>query len=86
MCCTCKYVRNMPKMIQLRHVPDALHRKLKARAANLGLSLSDYLIQEITPLAELPTMADWLDHVATREPVELREPAAVTIRKIRESR
>jgi plasmid stability protein len=76
----------MPKMIQIRHVPDALHRKLKARAANLGLSLSDYLIQEITPLAELPTMGEWLDHVATREPVKLREPAAVTIRKIREGR
>ena len=54
----------MPKMIQIRHVPDAVHRKLKARAANLGLSLSDYLIQEITPLAELPTMGEFLDRFA----------------------
>jgi antitoxin FitA len=76
----------MPKMIQIRHVPDAVHRKLKARAANLGLSLSDYLIQEITELANLPTMDDWLDRIATREPVILQEPAAVTIRKMRESR
>ena len=34
----------MPKMIQLRHVPDDLHRRLKARAALEGLSLSDYLV------------------------------------------
>jgi plasmid stability protein len=76
----------MPKMIQIRHVPDAVHRKLKARAATKGMSLSDYLMLEINEIAKLPTMDDWLDHVATREPVELREPAAVTIRKIREGR
>ena len=76
----------MPKMIQIRHVPDAVHRKLKARAANLGLSLSDYLIQEITPLAELPTMGGFLDRLQQRERVTLREPAAVTVRKAREGR
>ena len=76
----------MPKMIQLRHVPDALHRKLKARAANLGMSLSDYLIQEITPLADLPTMGEFLDRLQQRERVTLREPSAVTVRKARESR
>ena len=76
----------MPKMIQLRHVPDALHRKLKARAATKGMSLSDYLLLEINEIANLPTMDDWLDELATREPVKLREPSAVTIRKIREGR
>jgi plasmid stability protein len=35
----------MPTMIQLRHVPDDLHRKLKARAAMEGMSLSDYVIR-----------------------------------------
>jgi antitoxin FitA len=76
----------MPKMIQIRHVPEAVHRKLKARAATKGMSLSDYLMLEIKEIANLPTMDDWLDELATREPVKLREPAAVTIRKIRESR
>ena len=46
-------------MIQIRHVPEAVHRKLKARAATKGMSLSDYLIQEITPLADLPTMDEF---------------------------
>jgi len=73
-------------MIQIRHVPDAVHRKLKARAATKGMSLSDYLMLEISELAKLPTMDDWLDEIATREPVTLQEPAAVTIRKMRESR
>ena len=36
----------MSKMIQLRNVPDALHRKLKSRAAQAGMSLSDYLLAE----------------------------------------
>jgi plasmid stability protein len=76
----------MPKMIQIRHVPDAVHRKLKVRAASLGMSLSDYLTAEITELANLPTMDDWLDQLATRERVELKEPAAVTIRRMRDSR
>jgi plasmid stability protein len=45
----------MPKMLQLRHVPDSLHRRLKARAALAGLSLSDYLIREVQKIAEQPT-------------------------------
>jgi antitoxin FitA len=47
----------MSKMIQLRHVPDALHRRLRARAALEGLSLSDYLLREIRRIAELPAPA-----------------------------
>jgi plasmid stability protein len=48
---------HVPKMIQLRQVPDDLHRKLKARAALEGLSLSDYLLAEIRRTAERPTVA-----------------------------
>ena len=48
----------MPKVIQLRHVPDDLHRKLKARAVLEGLSLSDYLLQEVRRVAERPTLTD----------------------------
>ena len=43
---------DMSKMIQLRHVPDALHRQLKARAALSGLPLSDYLIREVRKIAD----------------------------------
>ena len=59
----------MSKMIQLRHVPDDLHRKLKARAALEGLSLSDYLLREVERVAERPTLSDLRRRLAQRAPV-----------------
>src|SRR5579859_4771892 len=56
MCCTCNYVERMSVMIQIRNVPDALHRRLKSRAALAGMSLSDYLLSEIRHVAERPTL------------------------------
>jgi plasmid stability protein len=46
----------MTTMIQIRNVPDALHRRLKSRAALAGMSLSDYLLSEIRQIAERPTL------------------------------
>lgn len=57
-------------MIQIRNVPDALHRELKARAAQSGMTLSDYLLDEIREVAVKPSMQQWLDRVSQREPVE----------------
>lgn len=48
----------MTKMIQIRNVPDALHRRLKSRAALAGMSLSDYLLGEIREVAERPTLGE----------------------------
>jgi plasmid stability protein len=56
--------------IQIRNVSDELHRELKARAAQSGMTLSDYLLAEIRDLAVKPTMHQWLDKVSRREPVE----------------
>jgi plasmid stability protein len=74
----------MSKMIQLRHVPDELHRKLKARAAMEGLSLSDYLLQEVERLAERPTLNDLRRRLAQRESVTPRIPPAKAVRVERE--
>jgi antitoxin FitA len=52
----CFNVGRMASMIQIRNVPDALHRRLKARAALAGKSLSDYLLDEIRFAAERPTL------------------------------
>src|SRR5258707_9908480 len=46
----------MTAMIQIRNVPDALHRQLKSRAALAGMSLSDYLLSEIRQVAQRPTL------------------------------
>ncbi|MGA8549704.1 MAG: hypothetical protein WB678_05670 [Stellaceae bacterium] len=56
-------------MIQIRNVPDALHRSLKSRAALESMSLSDYLLAELRRMAERPTIAE------LRERLE-RRPAA----------
>jgi antitoxin FitA len=47
---------SMSTMIQIRNVPDTLHRRLKARAAMAGMSLSDYLLNEIRNVSERPTL------------------------------
>ena len=57
-------------MIQLRNVPDALHRSLKARAAMAGMSLSDYLLMEIKEVAGRPTLAEFREQLHKREPVD----------------
>ena len=59
----------MSKMIQLRNVPDGLHRRLKARAAMAGMSLSDYLLTEIKEIAERPTLAELRERLHQRKPV-----------------
>ena len=46
----------MGTMVQIRNVPDALHRRLKSRAALAGMSLSDYLLSEIRQMAERQTL------------------------------
>jgi plasmid stability protein len=71
----------MSKMIQIRNVPDALHRKLKARAAHDGKSLSDYLLAEMVRFAALPTRDEMLARLHSRAPVKLSVPAAQIIRE-----
>ncbi len=73
-------------MIQLRHVPDDLHRTLKARAALEGLSLSDYLVQEVRRVAERPTPAELRRRIALRAAVRPRVPPARAVRAEREGR
>ncbi|HXP47332.1 MAG TPA: hypothetical protein VN810_08655 [Terriglobales bacterium] len=76
----------MSKMIQVRNVPDALHRTLKARAAMAGMSLSDYLLAEIREIAERPTLDEMRERLRHREPVILSTPAAQVIREARDTR
>jgi hypothetical protein len=77
---TCNYTDCMSKMIQLRHVSDDLHRKLKARAALAGMSLSDYLLNEVRQIAERPTMDEILDRLAKLPPVNPTVTPAEAVR------
>jgi antitoxin FitA len=73
----------MPKMIQIRHVPEDIHRTLKARAAQQGLSLSDYLLQEIAQIAERPTVRELMERIKQRGPTEVPEDSVDVVRKLR---
>jgi hypothetical protein len=86
MCCTCNYAYHMSKMIQLRHVPDDLHRRLKARAALSGLPLSDYLIREVRKLAELPSAVEMAERLQQRAPYRGKMRPTEIVREERDSR
>jgi plasmid stability protein len=77
---------HMSKMIQLRNVPDALHRSLKARAAMAGRSLSDYLLAEIKEIAERPTLAELRERLHRRKAVAAEIDTARLVREEREAR
>jgi hypothetical protein len=71
------------KMIQIRHVPEDVHARLKARAAAAGMSLSDYLLREITFLASRPT---WDEYFADADPEGPLDPDIDLAEVIREGR
>ncbi len=71
-------------MIQIRNVPQKIHRQLKSRAALAGMSMSDYILQELKRSLERPTREDLLDRVASLPEVELRRTPAEVIREERD--
>jgi plasmid stability protein len=73
-------------MIQLRHVPEDLHRKLKARAALAGMSLSDYLLREIKDIAERPSVGELRVRLASRASVRPTLSPAKAVRAERDGR
>ena len=75
----------MSKMVQLRNVPDSLHRTLKVRAAMASMTLSDYLINEIRRSAERPTLDEIRQRLQKRKPVRPRISPAEAIRAEREA-
>jgi plasmid stability protein len=76
----------MSKMIQMRNVPDELHRTLKARAALEGRSLSDYLVAAISVLAERPSPAELRRRLAGRARVRPSRAPADLVREERDAR
>ncbi len=76
----------MMAIVQVRGLPDETVRRLKARAASEGKSLSEYLRDELESLAARPTLEEILDRVARLEPVVGGESSAEAIRREREAR
>ena len=67
-------------------MPDALHRRLKSRAALAGMSLSDYLLAEIREVAERPTLDELRARLARRSSVAPSLAPAEAVRAERDRR
>jgi plasmid stability protein len=76
----------MSVMVQVRNVPTALHKKLKSRAALAGLSLSDYVLQELRKALEHPTRQEFLERLESRTPVLVDPRPADLIRAERDEK
>jgi plasmid stability protein len=76
----------MSKMVQIRNMPDTMHRILKAKAALAGMSLSDFLLAEMRLVAERPSIEELRARVRNRTKFEGLTPAADIIRQERDSR
>jgi plasmid stability protein len=74
------------KMIQIRNVPDDLHRALKVRAAQEGTTLSELILRELPRIAHRPSMKEILARIATHEPVLDGPSPADIIRAERDAR
>ena len=74
----------MSVMIQIRNVPESLHRRLKSRAALAGMSLSDYLLDGIREIAERPTLEELRARLERRTAVAPTVPPAQAVRAERE--
>jgi plasmid stability protein len=81
----CKYAQCM-KLLQIRNVPDEVHRTLKSRAALAGMSLSEYALAELRRAAERPTRAEIMRRIAERPRARLRHSPAAAVRAERDSR
>ena len=77
---------HMSAMIQIRNVPDDIHRRLKAKAAMEGMSLSDFLLREVRKVAEYPSMEELRARLAALPPVKLSISPADIIREERDRR
>ena len=76
----------MQAMIQIRNVPEALHRRLKARAAIEGMSMSRYILRELERALERPSRRELLEAIRSQPELELSPSPAEVLRQERESR
>jgi hypothetical protein len=80
------YPFHMPAMIQIRNVPDSLHRRLKSHAALAGMSLSDYLLHQIREVAERSTIEEMRARLERRSAVTPSVDLARAVRAERDRR
>lgn len=76
----------MSVMIQIRHVPDEIHKNLKIKAIKRGMSLSDYLLSKLVKIVKRPTLEEILARIEAHEPADVQESSVDAVRAEREAR
>ncbi len=79
-------LNHMAKMLQIRNVPDRIHRVLKVRAARAGVSLSDYVLAELREITARPTLEELFERISHRGSVVLSESTEEAVRAERDAR
>lgn len=80
------HAERMPKMVQIRSVPDGIHRSLRLKAIQAGTSLSEFLLAEITQVANRPSIEEVVARLAKRRPPSIEIDSARVVRELREGR
>ena len=73
-------------MLQVRNVPDRIHRALRERAARRGKTLSGFVLDELERMVDEVPLDEWLDEVHRHPPTRLRSDVVDLVRRERESR
>jgi hypothetical protein len=84
MLASCRHAESMTKMVQIKGVPEGVHRTLKARAALRGQTLSDYLRAEMERLAARPSPEELLALLDREAPEALGASSAPEVRRDRD--
>ena len=82
----CFHTKHMKTMIQIRNVPEPLHRRVKARAAIEGVSMSRYILQAIERALARPSRQELLEAIRAQPEMHLDPPPADILREERDSR
>jgi plasmid stability protein len=73
-------------MVQIRNVPMEFHRRLKARAAVEGMTMSDFIRRELAKVLDRPPRQEVLERLRARPVRKLRTRPADALRSEREAR
>ena len=73
-------------MLQIRSIPEDFHRRLKARAAIEGVSMSEFVLREVRKALDRPTRQEMLDRLRAQPVRRLRRTAAAVVRLDRDAR
>lgn len=78
------HTKRMKTMIQIRNVPEPLHRRVKARAAIEGVSMSRYILQAIERALARPSRQELLEAIRSQPEIRLDPPPADILREERD--